>query len=276
MGMNQRASLHQSVLAAAAAVASFGTCSAIGWSQPQSAPAATPGAQPRVITFDPEYPAPPAEGIYVSDRGVVLSIDQQTGINKAAALVKIKTGLPVMVVTIRSLEVMGADPAKGLDPYATEVFKRWTTDQVGGERAALLLLSRDDLQARIVLGAGWPDQQRLSAQHLADGPVLTALKTGKAGDGILAAVGEVGAMFTAAGFATDAGGVPGGLPPAAASPAGKIATDTPVPAVVPSSGVSLSSIGPLAWIGIGAAFLVVVALAAVLARSSKRTGTPDA
>lgn len=267
--MNLPAGIHHSFLAAA--LVTLGLCVTHATAQPAPSPVLSqPVGGGGVITFDPDYPAAPVEGIYVSDRGVVLSIDQQTGINKAAALVKIKTGLPVMVVTIRSLEVMGADPAKGLDPYAREVFKRWATGTSGGDRAALLVLSRDDLQARLILGAGWPAEQQQAAQRLADGPVLTAVKAGRAGEGLLAAVGDVGAMFTAAGYTTDAIVSPVALPPGG----GKIAADTPVPASVPASGGTLASVGPLTWIGIGVLFLVVVIFAAVLSRSAKRSDAP--
>lgn len=247
--------------------------------QPAAAPSTPPAvidplapiALPTDVKHVPEYPAPPAEGIYVSDTGVVLSIDEQRTINKAAAKVKELTGLPVMVVTISSLEWMGADPrgagaAAGtgaITKYGRDLFNHWSLGSAKDNKGVLLLVSRLDRQSRVTLGEGWGNSQDNLARRLEDTMLTPATTSGAYADGLIKAIAEVEGMYTRAGYPTEmpaaVDGVPG-VVPAGGSP-------TTVPGAPGSSG--LGSIGWATWVGIGVVGLVVIVLAAVLGRASK-------
>ena len=217
--------------------------------------------------YKPEYPAAPVDGIYVSDRGVVLTVQEQKDVNKAAAKVKFTSGLPVYVVTISSLERMGADPALGLDPYARELFKHWSVASAKEDRGVLMVLSRDDRQARVLLGAGWPAVQQVTAKAAADEILLPALKTGRVGDSVLAAINHIDAMFVAAGYSSE-------MPAGAAGAAGGKLAPVQQPAAAPPPPSFVNAMGVGAWVAIVVvgAVLVVVAVLAVLA--TKRSSAP--
>jgi uncharacterized membrane protein YgcG len=219
---------------------------------------------PLKVEFKPDYPAAPADGIYVSDRGIVLSVEEQKNINKLAAKVKFSSGVPVYIVTIRSLETMGADPVLGLDGFAKEVFKRWSVASAKDNRGVLMVLSRDEADARVLLGAGWGGTQDAAAARIAAETLAPALKTGRAGPAILDAINKVDAMLTAAGYSSE-------LPvPASDATSGRL-VGAPAPTVVPQSPGGLSRLGSWEWIIIAGVALVIFVIAGLVLLATRRS-----
>ena len=235
------------------------------------APSVQEPSKPSLPTSHPvEYPAPPGDGIFVSDSGVILSLDEQRTVNKAAAHVKATTGLPVMVVTISSLEIMGAGPKVTINEYGRELFKHWSVQNARDDRGVLLLLSRYDRQACAVLGAGWGTTQDAFKQRVEDVTLTPTATAGNAyASGLIRAVNEVSAMYISAGYPKEMprGGEGKGelAAPAARSGGAGAAGDAPV--VPPASG----PLGAFAWIGIGVVVIGVIVAAAVMAIASKRS-----
>lgn len=222
------------------------------------APSVQEPSKPSLPTSHPvEYPAPPVDGIFVSDSGVILSLDEQRSVNKAAALVRESTGLPVMVVTISSLEIMGAKPTVTLVEYGRELFNHWSLASAPDDRAVLLLLARNDRQACVILGSGWGTSQDAFKQRIEATTLIPTATNGGYASGLTRAVNEVGAMFTQAGYPKEMRGAPaGGVSGSSVSPgsAAAVPLDSPPPP---------SSLGWVAWVGIGL-MVVIGALVAVI------------
>lgn len=220
--------------------------------QPPSPPPFQPPSPPPV-----EFPAPPEQGIFVSDRGAVLSIDSTKLINKASAEVMVSTGVPVMVVTIRSVEHMGGDTAAGVEGYARELFNRWGVGNADDNRGILLLYSRGDSKVRVQLGKGWPATQDGVVQGIVDGVIVPPIKRNSAGEGLLAGVRALGAMIEADNVQRfpkrDRAMLPSAVPGAA-------------PVAPPPATDVLSSLGVWLWIGGGVLVAVVLLGAFVLSR----------
>ena len=237
--------------------------------QPPAEPAApaapalpASGTQPPLIELKPDYPAPPAEGIFVSDRGAVFTVDEQTRLNKAAAKIKFASGLPVMVVTVRSLEAMGMGPEHSVDTYAREVFRQWEIPAAKDDRGLMIFISRDDKQARVLLGGGWAAEHQPTARRIAEATLTPALNTSRVGEAVLLSMREVESMLGRAGYSTD-------LPDTVAPTAdGKILPPSPQSAVPPPSSSFIASIGRGTWIAIlgGITLLIIFGVIAAKGR----------
>jgi uncharacterized protein len=206
------------------------------------------------------YPEPPAAGHYVVDEAGLLSQAEAAEIDSAAAAVMAGAGRPVMVVTIPSLARMGADPAGGVEPYATALFNRW---RIGSERdnvGVLLLVSKDDRRSRIELGGGWPDAQNVVTDRIMSGDIVPQMRQGRYAAGLLAGVKRLGEM-TRAVPVESATAQPGSIAP----PAGGLAPNSPL-----YSPPQQNFFGPaLGCVGFGAVVMVIgVAGLIVLVRRS--------
>lgn len=220
-------------------------------------------------SYPVEYPAPPTDGIYVSDSGVILTIDEQRTVNKAAAHVKATTGLPVMVVTISSLEIMGAGPKVTINEYGRELFKHWSVQSAQDDRGVLLLLSRNDRQACAVLGAGWGTAQDAFKQRVEDVTLIPTAAAGNAyASGLIRAVNEVSAMYISAGYPKEmpAGAGAGDRASPAALPSGA-GEGGSAPVVPPAPG----PLGAFVWVGIGVVAIGILVALALMAIASKRS-----
>ncbi|HYD01871.1 MAG TPA: TPM domain-containing protein [Phycisphaerales bacterium] len=232
---------------------------------PASPPAAQPArtAQPPLIELKPDYPAPPTDGIFVSDRGAVFTVDEQTRLNKAAAKIRFASGLPVMVVTVRSLEAMGMGPEQSVDTYAREVFRQWGIPTAKDDRGLMIFISRDDKQARVLLGAGWAAEHEPTARRIAEATLTPALNTTKVGEAVLLSMREVESMLGRAGYSTE-------LPDTVAPPVdGKILPPSPQSAVPPPSSSFIATIGRGTWLAIIGGVVVLI-IFAVLAAKGRR------
>ncbi|MBI2757029.1 MAG: TPM domain-containing protein [Chloroflexi bacterium] len=221
------------------------------------------GSEPGTVqapSSGPEYPAAPQAGVFVSDRAAAISLAEVKLINQAAAEVFARTGVPVMVVTIRSVESMGGEAAAGVEGYARGLFNHWGIGRQDDNRGVLVLYSREDRKVRMQLGRAWPASQDAAAQGIVDGVITPPIQRRAPGEGLLAGVRAVGAMIEADNRAK---GIPirtDGL--GTGSPA-----DVPIPLDLTQQRQSVfSSLGG-AWIWIlgGVVVLVIVAVGIVAA-----------
>lgn len=211
----------------------------------------------------PEYPKPLDPGIYISDRAVVLTIGDVTRLNKAAAEIFETSGVPVVVVTIKSVEDMGGDPAGGIEKYAKDLFNHWGIGSAKDNRGVLLLLSSGDRKARIQLGSAWPPSQDAVTQKIMDTSIVPAIKRGAIAQGLIAGVTDLGAMIAESEAARKG-----------AAPATSSAPAAPVPYIPPPPS-AVAWLSPVFWCG-GVVIALVVVFGIVRAFIRRGSGSTAA
>jgi len=101
-----------------------------------------------------------------------------------------KTGTPVVVATVKSLD--GAEP----DKYAHELYNTWGIGNKGEDKGALLFLAVQERKIRIQTGSGMskilPDEL---AGNILDKDVMPYLKSGDYGQGLLSGMLAIGSVI---------------------------------------------------------------------------------
>lgn len=140
----------------------------------------------------------PAEGEFVVDLAHLLSEDDKSTINLAAAELLRNKAAPLIVVTIPSMAAYGGEGMR-IETFARFLFDQWEIGPatVAGEnwnRGMLLLVSRDDRKARIELGAGWRRDHDATALRIMDEQIIPNFRTGQYALGIRSGVAGLDAM----------------------------------------------------------------------------------
>ena len=125
-------------------------------------------------------------------------VTDQAGIISAGIKVKLENYLKdfeksdstqIFILTIPSLE------GKVLEQYSIEVAEAWEIGQTGKDNRVLLLVARDDKQARIAVGYGLESTLTdLLAGRIIDYEIIPRFKEGKFEEGIVAGVGGIVAV----------------------------------------------------------------------------------
>jgi len=138
----------------------------------------------------PYKPSP--EHYYVDEAGL---IDQKAGalIDDTAATLLAEDKIPLYVVTISSLADHDAD-IMSIEPYATALFNHWGIGWKDRNYGILLLISRDDSEARIELGADWGTGSAPQSRQVMDKIIIPAFKHGDYSNGIVNGVRGLAAM----------------------------------------------------------------------------------
>lgn len=76
-----------------------------------------------------------------------------------------KGGVPMMVVTVKSVDKYDARPLS-FDSFVTDVFDEWDIEYDQANRAIMLFVARKEHQIRIKLGDGYPDKAWKKAKSI--------------------------------------------------------------------------------------------------------------
>lgn len=87
------------------------------------------------------------------------------------------TGVQGTVVTLT--DRARYDGADGLEPFATRLFNHWGIGAAQTNDGFMLLVLRDDHEARIELGGGYPADADIAAQEIMRGVILPAMRDGR-------------------------------------------------------------------------------------------------
>lgn len=131
---------------------------------------------------------------YVLDKAHILSQDCIDKINSESAKCVSSAGVPVMVVTIPSIEEIQAYGS--VDFVARHLFDDWAIGSARNNRAALLLISKGDRNARIELGADWGHDKDSASQTIMDNWIVPRFKEDDYNRGTLAGVQKLVGMIT--------------------------------------------------------------------------------
>jgi uncharacterized protein len=132
---------------------------------------------------DVTFPTPPPEGIFVVDEADLVSDDDETAINADCATLLEERRIPIIVVTIPSLDDYDAG-GLSVDRYATRLFDEWGIGWSNWNYGMLLLVSKGDRGARIELGAEWGRDHDPACEQVMDDMIIPNFKVGEFSAGV--------------------------------------------------------------------------------------------
>ncbi|MTH65727.1 TPM domain-containing protein [Paracoccus shanxieyensis] len=118
----------------------------------------------------------------VNDLAGLLSPADATAIDRALAELSRSTGVQGTVVTLSDRARYGG--ADGLEPFATRLFNHWGVGDAQRNDGFMLLVLRDDREARIELGRGYSPEADILAQDIMRGTLLPAMRGDAPSQGI--------------------------------------------------------------------------------------------
>lgn len=141
---------------------------------------------------------PPGEREFVSDKAGLLDQTSITQIRQVCDKLLTDKATPIIVVTIDSMAQHGGGNMP-IETFAALLFNQW---QIGHAKlegqdwntGILLLISKDDRQARIELGAGWGRTENQTCQKIMDEYIVPQFKQGKFSAGIIGGVDALDKM----------------------------------------------------------------------------------
>jgi uncharacterized protein len=139
----------------------------------------------RQLAAQVRFPTRPAHFI-ADEAGLINESDQQRIRAICENLLK-EQGIPIMVVTLRSLSDYGARGIT-IEGYARSLFDTWGIGSQTRNYGILLLVSIRDRKARIELGAGWAHANDADAERIMQEIIIPNFKAGNFSAGILQGV----------------------------------------------------------------------------------------
>jgi uncharacterized protein len=139
------------------------------------------------------FPDKPPETAFFVDEAGLISAKDAAAINEVAAKLLGEKGVPLYVVTLRSLAFRDAAGA-GIDGYARALFDHWGITWQGRKYGMLLLVAFGDRKAWIELGADWGGQHDAAAGKVISDRIVPQFKQGEFSLGILDGVRGMEAM----------------------------------------------------------------------------------
>ena len=135
---------------------------------------------------------PPGEREFVLDKALMLDRADNQRIREIGDKLLTDQAIPIIVVTIESMEQYWGAKTR-IETFAYLLFNQWGigVKEVNGQvlnKGMLLLVSRDDRQARIELGDGWGRTKDTEAQRIMEEQIIARFKQGAFSAGILKGV----------------------------------------------------------------------------------------
>ena len=140
----------------------------------------------------------PGEHEFILDQANLLSETDKTKVRQIGEKLLKDKAAPIIVVTIDSMAHHGGAGLR-IETFAQLLFDQWGIGpaKVGNtpwNYGILLLVARDDRQARIELGAGWRRDKDVQAQQIMEEQIIPRFKQGDYSGGIVAGVESLDKM----------------------------------------------------------------------------------
>jgi uncharacterized protein len=140
----------------------------------------------------------PGQHEFILDQANLLSEADKTKIRQISEKVLKDKAAPIIVVTIDSMAHHGGGGLR-IETFAQLLFDQWG---VGPAKVAntpwnygiMLLVARDDRQARIQLGAGWRHDKDVQTEQIMEEQIIPRFKQGNYSGGIVAGVESLDKM----------------------------------------------------------------------------------
>ena len=128
----------------------------------------------------------------VNDLAAVLAPQDAQAVERALAQLRRDSGVEGTLVTLPDRARYGGE---ALEPFATGLFNHWGIGDAQRNDGFMLLFLRDDREARIELGRGYPVESDIIAQDIMSRVMLPALRRGEVSaalrDGTLAVIDHI-------------------------------------------------------------------------------------
>lgn len=118
----------------------------------------------------------------INDFAELLSNDDTRVLDQALIALNNDTGVEGTVVTLDTRASHGG--TSGLEPFATRLFNYWGVGDKRKNDGFMMLILRDDREARIELGAGYPAAFDATAQDIMDDVMLPEFRDGDYSTGL--------------------------------------------------------------------------------------------
>ena len=141
----------------------------------------------RATTID-HSPYPNHGGTYVGDHAAVLTVKETARIERWLGAVQDRTGVQIIVVTVRSIRDYKVDTNGSIEAFARGMFDKYGIGDSQANKGILLLVAVDDRQARIELGAGYEGKRNDDARRIMDERITPHFKEGDYGEGVVSGV----------------------------------------------------------------------------------------
>jgi uncharacterized protein len=140
----------------------------------------------------------PGEREFVRDLAGIIDDATESQIRQMCDQLLTDKATPILVITIESMAKYGGEDLR-IETFATLLFDQWqigvaTINQQQWNTGILLLVSRDDRQARIELGAGWGRREDELCRQIMDEHIIYHFKQGQFSSGIAAGVNALDKM----------------------------------------------------------------------------------
>ena len=122
-------------------------------------------------------PARPPEGVFVADEADVLDAEAEASLNTFLAKTWREDKVPFYVVTVHSLASQMAQ-LYTIKNYAFSVYNQWGIGSQERNIGILVLMSKEDRQARIELGWDWSNSQNEEAERIMSELMVPRFKEG--------------------------------------------------------------------------------------------------
>ncbi|HET6429974.1 MAG TPA: TPM domain-containing protein [Phycisphaerae bacterium] len=121
---------------------------------------------------------------YVGDHAGVLTEADKTRIDAHLRAVERRTGVQIIVVTVRSIGDYRVETNRSIETFARGMFDRYGIGDRQENKGVLLLVAVDDRKARIELGAGYGRGRNDDARRILDERILPRFKEGDCAAGL--------------------------------------------------------------------------------------------
>lgn len=136
---------------------------------------------------DISFPDRPANGLFFIDEGNLLNEAEEAQINATASKLFAEERIPIIVATIPSQGLYGAD-GLSIEAYAAQLFDHWGIGSQSRNYGMLVLVSYFDRKARIEFGAGYAGRYDGDANYVMQKIMVPAFKDYRFGDGVIGGV----------------------------------------------------------------------------------------
>ena len=143
-------------------------------------------------------PFPQPDAGYVTDLGALLTADQEERIERWLWQVESRSGVEIIVVTLRSIADYPGTPNASIERFASALFDRYGIGNLPSDDGVLLLVAAGDRKARIELGKGYGAARDRDAARIMDDVIVPEFRGGDFPAGIEAGVKAIAGEFAGA------------------------------------------------------------------------------
>jgi uncharacterized protein len=142
-------------------------------------------AEARTRNYAP-FPRPDAG--YVTDTVGLLTREQEQQLERQLLLTEQRSGVEIIVVTIRSTRDYPGTPNRNIEEFARALFDTYGVGNMPKKNGVLLLVVTQDRKAKIMLGAGYGHARDKDADRIMGRKIVPYFREGKYAEGVTSGV----------------------------------------------------------------------------------------